>query len=111
MESKVIADKSLGDITAEDTRVRFVGKVEKIDDIGMFDVSEGDKKVTCLPPVSVKPNIGKGDFVLVTGRVALGDSKEDFEVRTDSVRKISGEERDNYNKYLKIRSELLNNGS
>ena len=92
MENAVISDKSLASITSEDVRVRFVGKIIGMDEIGMFDVVDGDKKVKCLPPASGAPRVKTGDIVVVTGKVAPGDTKEDFEIRTDSVQTISSED-------------------
>ena len=112
MENNIISDRSLENIDVlSDIRVRVVGTVATVDTkIGTFELSCGEKKITCLPPLSQKYHPRTADNVTLVGRIVSTDNNE-IEIRTESVAKISKEELNSYVKYLKLRDELLNNGS
>jgi hypothetical protein len=111
MENQVIKDTEIKGIKEDNVRVRFVGKVASFDDkTGMFEVENGDQRITCLPNYQESVKLGMSELVLVTGKSVAADSS--FEVRADSVKKININDYTNYEKYLIIRRDLLiNNGS
>lgn len=112
MESNVIIDRLLSTIEkTSDIRVRVVGVIEHVEEkIGTFVISDKSIKITCLPPVASSNQPKKGELVTLVGRIMPTDNNE-IEIRTESLDKISERDYDSYNKYLKIRGELLNNGS
>jgi hypothetical protein len=112
MENNIIKDRLLGNIDVlSDVRVRVVGTISNVDTkIGTFELVYEEKRVTCLPPISQKYHPLIGDNVTLVGRIVPTDNNE-IEIRTESVAKISKEELDSYIKYLKLRNEVLNNGS
>lgn len=112
MENNVIKDRLLSTIDkASDVRVRIVGTIESLDDkIGTFVLADGSIKITCLPPLNSAYQPKNGDLVTLVGRVVPADNSE-IEIRTESLEKISEKDYNSYNKYLKIRGDLLNNGS
>lgn len=110
MESQAITDTSIDNLKTENMRVRFAGKVVSFDEkTGMFEVEDGGAKTTCLPNYQENPALKSADIVLVTGRTVAADSS--FEIRADRAEKININEYNNYKKYLKIRDDLLSNGS
>jgi hypothetical protein len=112
MENNVIRDRLLSTINKDsDIRVRVVGKVESVEEkIGTFVISDKGIKTTCLPPVNASIQPKKGDLITVVGRIAPAGDNE-IELRTESLERISEKDYDSYNKYLKIRNDLLNSGS
>lgn len=111
MENIPIKDTSLDELSTADTKVRFVAKVTKKDDkIGTFEVEDKGKSIVCLPPPIGDFSVKEGDLLVITGRVAPSDGSE-VELRTEYVKKIGAEDYKNYDKYLKIRKELLDYGS
>lgn len=96
---------------SSDVRIRLVGTIESVDEkIGTFVLIDAGSKVTCLPPINPSARPQVNDMVTLVGRVVLTDNDE-IEIRTESVQKISEKDYDSYNKYLKIRGDLLSNGS
>ncbi|MCL4391576.1 MAG: hypothetical protein M1284_02380 [Candidatus Parvarchaeota archaeon] len=106
MESQIIKDSEIAEIKEDNTRVRFVGKIMSFDEkTGMFEVEDGNSRVTCLPNYQESTVFQVSDLVMVTGRVIAADSS--FEVRADIAEKININDYNNYKKYLKIRNNLL----
>ncbi|MCL5101566.1 MAG: hypothetical protein M1348_03070 [Candidatus Parvarchaeota archaeon] len=108
----MIRDRLLSTIDkSSDVRVRVVGKVTALDEkIGTFVLSDGASRVTCLPPLNKSYLPQTDELVTLVGRVAYADNDE-VEIRTDFLEKISQKDYDSYNKYLKIRGNLLHDGS
>lgn len=94
-----------------DIRIRVVGKIQAVDEkTGTFELVDGSFKLTCLPPVNQTTVPVKNESVVVSGKIAHAGNDE-FELRTEHLEKISEKEYGEYHKYLKLRWELLNNGS
>ena len=112
MENNVIKDRKLSDINkAEDNRVRVIGAISDIDPkIGTFKISDGGVEITCLPPAQGLNGVSAGDFSVISGRV-LPAGENEIEIRCEYIERIDRNDVDEYHKYLKIRNDLLNNGS
>ena len=109
MENQTIKDTDISGIKDNNSKVRIVGKVLSFDEkTGIFEIEDEGSKLTCMAEPSSYGEIPNG-LVLVTGRAISADSS--FEIRADSVQSINMTEYNNYKKYLKIRNNLLNNGS
>ncbi|MCW1293804.1 MAG: hypothetical protein OH316_00010 [Candidatus Parvarchaeota archaeon] len=106
-----IIDCSIEDINRlEEVRIRTVGEVMNVDEIGIFIIKdERDNKIVCMPSPDMKDKPNISDLVCVTGKIVKSDGGP--ELRVDNIEKISEKDADNFNKYLKIRGELLDNGS
>lgn len=112
MENNVIKDRTLSSINkTEDNRVRVVGTVKDIDPkIGTFKISDEGVEITCLPPAAGLNEVSSGDFAVISGKV-LPAGENEIEIRCEHAEKIGKNDIDEYHKYLKIRNDLLNNGS
>lgn len=108
MENNAIKDRSLGTLDkSSDIRARVVGIVESVEEkIGTFVLSDKTIKITCLPPVNASSPPKKGELITLVGRVMPTDNGE-IEIRTESFEKISEKDYDSYNKYLKLRNDLI----
>ncbi len=110
MESSAIEDTSILDINKENDRVRFVGKLKSFDkSIGTFIIEDNGIEITCIQNYKENIEFNPGELVIVTGRSIPADSS--FEIRAESMEKIDINDYNTYKKYLKIRKDLLNNGS
>ncbi len=106
-----IVDCGIDEISSiGETRVRTAGKVVNVDDIGIF-IIEGEKgsKLVCMPSPDMKEKPSVSDLVFITGKAVKSDGG--VELRIDDIQKINENDLNNFNKYLKIRRELLEHGS
>ncbi len=111
-EKRSIVDCNLDSIPHENNLIiRTVGLVRDIDQSETFTLSnKNGQKITCLPSPDFVLNLQNGDFVTVVGHVLLTDQNE-IELRVESAEKITEKEYLNFDKYLKIRHDLLNYGN
>ena len=106
-----VVDCKVEDISSmEEARVRTIGKVVNVDDVGIFIIEgENGAKIVCMPSPDMTEKPDVSDLVCITGKVVKSDGGA--ELRVDDFKKVDERDANNFNKYLKIRGELLDNGS